>query len=56
VGQSPIVSEIDVELYQTAEFGLSLYDHHGDGAGVCYSSYRRPILNMRPKARMSSMG
>jgi N,N-dimethylformamidase len=55
-GQSPIVSEIDVELYQTAEFGLSLYDHHGDGAGVCYSSYRRPILNMRPKARMSSMG
>jgi hypothetical protein len=55
-GQSPIVSEIDVELYQTAEFGLSLYDHHGDGAGVCYSSYRQPILNMRPKARMSSMG
>ena len=55
-GQSPIVSEIDVELYQTAEFGLSVYDHHGDGAGVCYSSYRRPILNLRPKARMSSMG
>ncbi|UTD26270.1 LamG domain-containing protein [Bradyrhizobium sp. WD16] len=55
-GQSPIVSETDVELYQTAEFGLSLYDHHSDGAGVCYSTYRRPILNMRPKARMSSMG
>jgi hypothetical protein len=55
-GQSPIVSEIDVELYQTAEFDLSPYDHHGHGAGVCYSSYRRPILNMRPKARMSSMG
>ncbi len=55
-GQSPIVSEIDVELYQTADFGLSTYDHHGDGGGVCYSSYRRPILNMRPKVRMSSMG
>lgn len=55
-GQSPILSEIDIELYQTNEFGLSLYDTHADGAGVCYSSYRRPILNMRPKARMSSMG
>lgn len=55
-GQSPIVSQIDIELYETTEFGLSLYDHHGDGAGVCYSTYRRPILNMRPKARMSSMG
>jgi N,N-dimethylformamidase beta subunit-like protein len=55
-GQSPILSEVDIELYQTSEFGLSLYDRHADGAGVCYSSYRRPILNMRPKARMSSMG
>ena len=55
-GQSPILSEIDIELYQTAEFGLSMYDHHADGAGVCYSTYRRPILNMRPKSRISSMG
>ena len=55
-GQSPILSEIDIELYQTADFGLSLYDAHKDGVGCCYSSYRRPILNMRPKARMSSMG
>ena len=37
-GQSPIVSQIDIELYETQEFGLSLYDHHGDGAGVCYST------------------
>ena len=55
-GQSPIISEIDIELYQTSEFGLSLYDHHRDGTGVCYSSFRRPILNMRPKSRISSMG
>ena len=27
----------------------SLYDHHTDGSGVCYSSRLRPILNMRPK-------
>lgn len=25
-----------------------LYDHHADGTGVCYSSRRRPIVNMRP--------
>ncbi|MCP3463190.1 LamG domain-containing protein [Bradyrhizobium sp. CCGUVB23] len=55
-GQSPIVSEIDIELYQTREFGLSCYDSHDDGAGVCYSSYRRPILNMRPKTRIAGMG
>ncbi len=27
---------------------LSLYDHHTDGSGVCYSSRLRPIVNMRP--------
>jgi N,N-dimethylformamidase len=25
-----------------------LYDHHPDGAGVCYSSWRRPLVSMRP--------
>jgi N,N-dimethylformamidase len=55
-GQTPIVSPVDVEMYQNREFGLSTYDHHADGAGVCYSSYLRPIINMRPKYRISSMG
>jgi N,N-dimethylformamidase len=32
---------------------LSLYDHHSDGSGVCYSSRRRPILTMRPKFRLA---
>ena len=27
---------------------LSLYDLHSDGSGVCYSSAKRPIMNMRP--------
>ncbi|MFT5134543.1 MAG: N,N-dimethylformamidase [Gammaproteobacteria bacterium] len=27
---------------------LSTYDLHADGSGVCYSSTRRPLLNMRP--------
>jgi N,N-dimethylformamidase len=55
-GQPPIVSDIDVEMYKNWEFGLSTYDTWADGSGVCYSSYRRPVLNMRPKHRMSSMG
>ena len=27
---------------------LSLYDLHPDGSGCCLSSWRRPVLNMRP--------
>ncbi|MEQ8659570.1 MAG: LamG domain-containing protein, partial [Gammaproteobacteria bacterium] len=55
-GQPPSVSAVDVEMYKNAEFGLSTYDKYLDGQGVNLSSYHRPILNMRPKARMSSMG
>lgn len=35
---------------------MSTYDTHADGAGCCYVSYRRPIVNTRPKYRISSMG
>jgi len=28
---------------------ISLYDRHSDGSTVCYSSWLRPIVNMRPK-------
>ncbi len=28
----------------------SMYDRHTDNSGVAYSSYLRPIMNMRPKA------
>jgi N,N-dimethylformamidase len=55
-GQPPVVSEIDIEMYKNPEFGLSTYDSYEDGAGVCYVSYHRPIINMRPKFRISSMG
>jgi N,N-dimethylformamidase len=27
---------------------LSLYERHADGSGTCLSSWRRPVLNMRP--------
>jgi len=54
---TPIFQEADVEAYKNnVEFGLSTYDSHDDGAGVCYSSWRRPIDNMRPKYRAPGLG
>jgi N,N-dimethylformamidase beta subunit-like, C-terminal/Concanavalin A-like lectin/glucanases superfamily len=54
---TPIFQELDVDVYKNdVEFGLSTYDVHNDGAGVCYSSYRRPIINMRPKYRAAGIG
>lgn len=36
-------------LNERHDFGMSTYDLHSDGSGVCYSSRLRPILNARPK-------
>jgi N,N-dimethylformamidase len=38
------------------EFGLSTYDSHTDGSGVCYSSHLRPIPNMRWDFRSPIVG
>jgi N,N-dimethylformamidase len=43
--------DIDRYMAEHRELGLSLYDVHSDGSGVCYSSRLRPILNMRPRYR-----
>ncbi|GAA1003163.1 N,N-dimethylformamidase [Acrocarpospora pleiomorpha] len=42
----------DFELFRDAhrELGYSLYEAHADGTGVCYSSWRRPLLTMRERA------
>ncbi len=49
----PVFTDADIDYQKNGlEFGLSTYEHHRDGAGVCHSSARRPILNMRPKSRM----
>lgn len=39
-------------LHEHPELGCSLYDHHGDGSGVCIVSRLRPVLNMRPGERL----
>ncbi len=51
MGVLTTLDDIDLELNETPEFGMSTYDYHVDGRGVQYSSWRRPILNMRPDYR-----
>ena len=29
-------------------YGLSTYNVHSDGSGICHAGHRRPLLNMRP--------
>lgn len=30
------------------DYGLSTYNYHSDGSGICHASHRRPLFNMRP--------
>ena len=46
----------DLLLDERPELGLSMYDRHSDGSGVCYSSRLRPVLNMRPGVTNSWVG
>lgn len=45
----------DALLHERPQFGSSTYDMHSDGSAVCYSSGLRPVLNMRPNSRLSSL-
>ncbi|MCC7412502.1 MAG: LamG domain-containing protein [Gammaproteobacteria bacterium] len=51
LGHTSVIAEQDLYFYGHTELGLSTYDLHADGSGTCYSSARRPIINMRPKFR-----
>jgi N,N-dimethylformamidase len=53
IGRTPIVGEQDLFLYEHSELGLSMYDVHVDGSGVCYASRLRPLIDMRPKYRQA---
>jgi N,N-dimethylformamidase len=46
----------DEVLLAHPEWGRSLYDVHDDGSGVAYSTWRRPIPNMRPGYRFWATG
>ena len=51
MGVLTTLDDIDIELNTHPQYGRSTYDYHRDGRGVQYSSWRRPILNMRPDYR-----
>ena len=46
-----MVTPHDLYRYGRRELGDSLYDTHSDGSGVCYASWRRPLLNLGPLDR-----
>jgi len=56
MGRLTVLQNEDIFLDRHREYGLSTYDTHSDGSGVCYSSRLRPILNMRPKYSSSNGG
>lgn len=47
-----VLDRTDLFLKARRDLGVSLYDRHRDGSGACYSSAKRPILNMRPKRKI----
>jgi N,N-dimethylformamidase len=51
-----VLTELEADYYQDPVYGRSTYDHFVDGAGVCFTSWKRPILNIRPKWRSSAIG
>lgn len=52
MGRAPVLSWRDIEAAENGyAFGLSVYDTHRDGAGVCHSTARRPIFTMQPDYR-----
>jgi N,N-dimethylformamidase len=46
-GDVPLIVT-DQDRFMSDERLLSLYERHTDGSGCCLSSWRRPVLNMRP--------
>ena len=36
---------------QHPQYGLSTYNYHSDGSGICHASHRRPLFNLRPGYR-----
>lgn len=55
-GHPLVLNDYDFALAAHPEWGRSTYDHFADGDGVCYTSYLRPVMGLRPKHRMASTG
>jgi N,N-dimethylformamidase beta subunit-like, C-terminal/Concanavalin A-like lectin/glucanases superfamily len=50
-GRLTIMDAVDGLLLEYPEVGLSTYDRHSDGSGVCYASRLRPATNVKPTGR-----
>jgi N,N-dimethylformamidase len=48
VGGAGSLAVTERDRYMSQHRLLSLYELHADGSGTCLSSWRRPVLNMRP--------
>lgn len=55
-GRMLFMDAIDMLFLENPEMGLSTYDRHSDGSGVCYSSRLRPANNYRPTGRLWNFG
>ncbi len=51
-GRLTVYDATDMLGLDYPEIGLSTYDRHSDGSGVCYASRLRPATNIRPKGRL----
>jgi len=38
------------------EYGLSTYNFHSDGSGICHASHKRPLFNVRPGFLTTGIG
>ena len=47
VGRIPVLDDVELFMAEHPEYGMSLYDSHADGSGVCHASRMRPMTNMR---------
>ncbi|CCH30783.1 N,N-dimethylformamidase beta subunit family domain-containing protein [Actinosynnema sp. NPDC047251] len=52
LGYVPVVPPGTVFLEHRYDLGHSAYARHTDGSGVCYTSWRRPILTLAPGFRI----
>ena len=46
------LTQEDLHLKTHPEHGLSMYDFHSDGSGVCYASRLRPFMKMGPRSEL----
>ncbi|HSE94391.1 MAG TPA: LamG domain-containing protein [Methylomirabilota bacterium] len=51
-GRLTVLDATDLLLFRFPALGVSTYDLHSDGSGVCYGTRLRPVTNFRPTGRL----